>query len=369
MQVRLGLPLVQCLFAVLMIGGAVAMPLPEVSTSQSSARETSDDPVAAAPSTAVQDAARDVTGVKDETRLPVEPPDGPAAVSEAAPAKPASAVNPQPVPELSRTEFCSTLIASAEKHNVPVRLFANLIWQESRFRPQAVSPVGALGVAQFMPRVAEQVGLTNPFNPLEALPAAARFFAGLLSKFGSLGLATAAYNAGSGRVDNWLNKRSKQLPKETQNYVRVITGHPVDHWRGSKAIGIHIASTSSMPCRSEAVFARYNQADLPEQRQAAEAHTPMPKIVQVAFGKGHAPIARAKLMVQMAKASVKTRAKQVVASAKVVVKPAVARLAAAGKAHVKPVVLAAKTAPARAAAHAQAAPRRADGHIKLAGRR
>jgi hypothetical protein len=356
MHVRLGLPLIQCVVAVLMmsVGGAAAMPLPEVSTSQASARETSDDPVGAAPSTSVQDAARDLTGVKDETRLPVEAPEGPAAVTEAAPAKPAAVVNPQPVPELSRSEFCSTLVASAERHNVPVRLFANLIWQESRFRPQAVSPVGALGVAQFMPRVAAEQGLNNPFNPLEALPAAARFFAGLLNRFGSLGLATAAYNAGSGRVDNWLNKRSKQLPKETQNYVRVITGHPVDHWRGTRANGTHVASTSSMPCRSEAVFARYDQADLPEQRQAVEARTPMPKVMQVALGKGHTPVARAKLIVQMAKATVKTKARQVVASAKIIARP-----------HGKAITLAAKAAPARA----HAAPHRADGRIKLAGRR
>jgi hypothetical protein len=300
----------------------------------------------------VQDAARDLSGVKDETRLPVEPADAPAAVTQAAAPKPA-VVNPHPVPELSRAEFCSTLVASAEKHNVPVRLFANLIWQESRFRPQAVSPVGALGVAQFMPAVAAEQGLKNPFNPLEALPAAARFFAGLLDRFGSLGLATAAYNAGSGRVDRWLNKRSKELPKETQNYVRVVTGHPVDHWREEKA-GRRIASTSSMPCREEAVFARYNQADLPEQRQAAEAHTPMPKAVKAALGKRHAPDAGAKIIVKMAKGSVKVRAKHVAASARAATRP-----------HGKGGKLAAKATPARA----HAAPHRADARIKLAGGR
>jgi hypothetical protein len=199
---------------------------------------------------------------------------------------------------------------------VPVPLFANLIWQESRFRPQAISPVGALGVAQFMPRVAEEVGLRNPFNPLEALPAAARFFRSLVERFGSLGLATAAYNAGSGRVGNWLAKRTKALPKETQNYVRVITGHPVDHWRSAKAKGAGFAMAATMPCRREAVFAKFDQADLPEQRQVKEQRL-LAKVMHIALRKHHQPTAAAKTrdIVTVAKA-VAAKSKQIVVAAK-----------------------------------------------------
>ena len=88
-----------------------------------------------------------------------------------------------------------TLAASANKSGLPVSFFANLIWQESRFVLRAVSPAGALGIAQFMPRTAVAVGLTNPFDPLKALPASARLLGGLFQRFGNLGLAAAAYNA------------------------------------------------------------------------------------------------------------------------------------------------------------------------------
>jgi hypothetical protein len=314
MIARLGL--LQLVLTILMIatGTAVAAPLPETSAVQSNSRDASADPVANAKVTPVQSAARDLTGVKDDTKLPVEPD---ATVEAKPPAKPATVVNPQPVPEISRAEFCSTLVASAEKHNVPVSLFANLIWQESRFKPQAVSPVGALGVAQFMPRVAEEVGLKNPFNPLEALPAAARFFKGLVERFGSLGLATAAYNAGSGRVGNWLAKRSKGLPKETQNYVRVITGQSVDHWRSPTAHAATFALARNLPCRQEAVFAKYDQADLPEQRQVAEQQAHAAKIVRLAVRKAQHPVtAKARHIVIVAKAVLKGRSRHVVAAAK-----------------------------------------------------
>lgn len=274
MHIRIGVGVLRRVSAIMLMsmGAALSAPPPETSTAQSIAREANADPASDVITTPVQNAAKDLTGVKDETRLPTETAEtsNAEASSEQTPPKPVRAVEPKPVPELSRAEFCSTLAASAEKHDVPVALFANLIWQESRFRPQAVSPVGALGVAQFMPRVAEEVGLKNPFNPLEALPAAARFFRGLIERFGSEGLATAAYNAGSGRVGNWLKKRTTVLPKETQHYVRVITGMPADHWRSANAKRTAFAMAANMPCRSEAAFAKFDQADLPEQRQAVE---------------------------------------------------------------------------------------------------
>jgi len=69
--------------------------------------------------------------------------------------------------------LCNTLFDSAQHNDLPVPFFANLIWQESRLRHNAVSPVGAQGIAQFMPRVAAAVGLTDPFDPRAGLGAAA----------------------------------------------------------------------------------------------------------------------------------------------------------------------------------------------------
>ena len=58
---------------------------------------------------------------------------------------------------------------AANEEALPPEFFARLIWQESRFDPRAVSPVGAQGIAQFMPRTANGRGLANPFDALPAL--------------------------------------------------------------------------------------------------------------------------------------------------------------------------------------------------------
>ena len=71
-------------------------------------------------------------------------------------------VNPGP---LSLDQVCNALMTAAQNNNLPVPFFANLIWQESRLRDDAVSPKGALGIAQFMPEVALETGLDNPFDP------------------------------------------------------------------------------------------------------------------------------------------------------------------------------------------------------------
>jgi hypothetical protein len=138
---------------------------------------------------------------------------------------PARAVRPVP----SRTALCSHAAAIAAEHNLPAPFFANLIQQESGFKTHVVSPAGAQGIAQFMPRVARAYGLDNPFEPLHALATSAKFLRELLGQFGNLGLAAAAYNAGPKRVQDWMARRGK-LPEETRNYVRNITGHPAERW-------------------------------------------------------------------------------------------------------------------------------------------
>ena len=66
-----------------------------------------------------------------------------------------------------------------------------------------MSPVGAQGIAQFMPGTASERGLFDPFDPVSALPKAAEFLEELHHTFGNLGLAAAAYNAGPMVVGNW----------------------------------------------------------------------------------------------------------------------------------------------------------------------
>jgi hypothetical protein len=109
-----------------------------------------------------------------------------------------------------------------------------LIWTESRFQAHVVSPKGAQGIAQFMPGTAAERGLADPFDPEQAIPKAARLVADLAQRFGNLGLAAAAYNAGSNRVADWL-AGSSSLPGETEAYVIALTGLGAEDWARGRA--------------------------------------------------------------------------------------------------------------------------------------
>ena len=127
-------------------------------------------------------------------------------------------------------DICRTLAQAAVGNDLPEEFFTRLIWQESGFDPAAVSPAGAQGIAQFMPRTAAMRGLTNAFEPLQALRESASYLRELRTTFrGSLGLAAAAYNAGPGPVEAWLAGRSV-LPAETQAYVMIVTGYAAEAW-------------------------------------------------------------------------------------------------------------------------------------------
>ena len=128
--------------------------------------------------------------------------------------------------------ICSLIDSSARAQGLPVAFLTRLIWQESNFQPDAVSPAGARGIAQFMPRTADARGLANPFDPEAAIPKAAALLAELRNQFGNLGLAAAAYNAGPGRVAQFVAGQA-DLPGETQDYVSIITGHAAEEWRTS----------------------------------------------------------------------------------------------------------------------------------------
>ena len=126
---------------------------------------------------------------------------------------------------------CRIIDSSALAQHLPVAFLTGLIWQESNFQPDAISPVGARGIAQFMPGTAAERGLANPSDPEAAIPKAAELLANLKQRFGNLGLAAAAYNAGATRVANWLAGLGV-LPPETRGYVMIVTRHPVEDWSG-----------------------------------------------------------------------------------------------------------------------------------------
>lgn len=107
------------------------------------------------------------------------------------------------------------------KYDLSPSLIEALVWQESRWRPQAVSPAGARGLAQLMPGTARALGV-NADDPHANLEGGARYLRQQLDTFGGdLEKALAAYNAGPGRV-----ARAGGIPaiRETQNYVAAIMG-------------------------------------------------------------------------------------------------------------------------------------------------
>ncbi len=126
-------------------------------------------------------------------------------------------------------DLCRAIEALATRHAVPPDYFARLIWRESLFRPNAVSPKGAEGIAQFMPGTARLRGLNDSFNIIAALEASSRYLSELNTRFGNFGLAAAAYNAGEAGLRNFV--ANGRLPTETRDYVFAITGHPVETWK------------------------------------------------------------------------------------------------------------------------------------------
>ena len=155
------------------------------------------------------------------------------ALSCALPKPPAFAAIQKPDRTPYAIEVCQLLQKHADANQLPVNFFTRLIWKESIFDANALSPVGAEGIAQFMPGTAKLRGLTDSFDHTKALPASAEYLSFLTNKFGNLGLAAAAYNMGEEGLARWLaNKRG--LPEETEDYVAAITGHTAEDWRNAK---------------------------------------------------------------------------------------------------------------------------------------
>jgi Transglycosylase SLT domain/D-alanyl-D-alanine carboxypeptidase/Putative Flp pilus-assembly TadE/G-like len=104
------------------------------------------------------------------------------------------------LPSFVPAQYRAPIVRSASRWNVSPGLLAAQLMAESGFNPRAVSPAGALGIAQFMPSTARSYGLRDPFDPVAAIDAQAHLMSDLLRRFRSVPLALAAYNAGPGAV-------------------------------------------------------------------------------------------------------------------------------------------------------------------------
>lgn len=113
--------------------------------------------------------------------------------------------------------FMLVVRAAARAHDVPEALLRALIEVESGFDPRAVSPKGAMGLTQLMPRTARALGVADPLDPGANIHGGARYLKDLLARHGNdVALALAAYNAGEAAV-----QRAGGIPPfaETRAYV------------------------------------------------------------------------------------------------------------------------------------------------------
>jgi Transglycosylase SLT domain len=136
--------------------------------------------------------------------------------------------NSLPAMNLPKSQYIAMAQQDALNAGISPVYFVRQINQESGFNPNAVSPAGAVGIAQFEPGTAAGLGI-DPWNPVQALRGAAQLMASYNRTYGgNYAKALAAYNGGSGTVQyavnncgaNWLNC----LPYETRHYIYVIMG-------------------------------------------------------------------------------------------------------------------------------------------------
>lgn len=126
-------------------------------------------------------------------------------------------------------DLCQSIEVFAKANGLEPGFFARLIWQESRFDPNARSPADAMGIAQFIASTARMRGLADPYNPAQALEYSAHYLGEMSRKYGNPGLAAVGYNGGESRAER-LKEGPTTLPRETEDYVRIITGLSAETW-------------------------------------------------------------------------------------------------------------------------------------------
>jgi len=119
-----------------------------------------------------------------------------------------------------RHAYDDIIAEAAEKYALDARMIKAVMQAESAFDAMAVSPVGALGLMQLMPAVAEELGADDPMDPRQNIMAGSLHLRRLLNAHGgNVKLALASYNAGPGNVAKY---RGVPPFRETRNYVKKV---------------------------------------------------------------------------------------------------------------------------------------------------
>lgn len=120
-------------------------------------------------------------------------------------------------------QYSAEIAKAAKTYNIPEKLIASVMKQESNFNTDAKSGAGASGLMQLMPSTARYLGVNDSFNPEQNIMGGAKYLRQMLNQFdNNIETALAAYNAGPGNV-----KKYDGIPpfKETQNYVKNILNY------------------------------------------------------------------------------------------------------------------------------------------------
>lgn len=178
-------------------------------------------------------------------------------------------------------DTCNAIRIFADRHGLDSGFFARLIWQESRFDPNALSHANARGIAQFIPSTAALRGLRDPYNPADALEHSAQYLAEMTRRYGNAGMAAIGYNGGERRAEGFLE--GKGLAPETVAYVPIITGLSAEDWRDAPPQDHDMRLSKTEPFLPACYAMAANRRITPLARPAPPPPRIKPWGVQVAF--------------------------------------------------------------------------------------